>query len=168
MQALATHADIEKRELVRFIVDGLDDKTRAVAMLYSARNLVELKNSVADYERYRTRHIRNLREIPPPRAVTVPRIAAVSPSTSDSTLNNVNRVVNEMTRCYNCRQFGHISTQCLKPKRPMDGCYHCFEVGHQHHNCPKKRKPVAAVTQNPSELLPPLNDPNIDGDLSDE
>ena len=61
MQALATHADIEERELVRFIVDGLDNKTAAVAMLYSARNLVELKNSVADYERYRTRHIRNLR-----------------------------------------------------------------------------------------------------------
>ena len=165
MQALAEYADIDERELVRFIIEGLEDRSAAVAMLYSAKNLAELKNLSADYERYRMRNPKNS-YVKPPKVTVPPRSLVATPSSSS--MNDNTRLPSEPIRCYNCRQFAHIASSCPKPKRPLDGCYRCFEVGHQHSSCPKGRKPVAAVTQLPDEAALSLIDLNSDNDLSDE
>lgn len=52
MQALANEADIDEGELVRLIVDGLDDDSTAVAMLYPARTLNQLKDLLVDFDRF--------------------------------------------------------------------------------------------------------------------
>ena len=166
MHAMAAYADVDECELVRFIIDGLDDRSAAVAMLYSARSVADLKNLVADYERFRARAVRNA-PVVLPKAAILPK-NTVLPNNNSTAVVNSSRTNSEATRCYNYRQFGHISTFCSKPKRPIDGCYNCLEIGHQHYNCPKKRKPVAAVINPTCETTPPLINLYSNDDLTDE
>ena len=78
MQAMAAYADVDECELVRFIVDGLDDRSAAVAMLYSARSVADLKNLVADYERFRARAVRNA-PVVLPKAAILPKNTVLPP-----------------------------------------------------------------------------------------
>ena len=120
------------KRLVCFVVDGLDDQSAAVAMLYSARSVADSKNLVADYERFRARAVRK-GPVVLPKATILPK-NTVLPNINSTTVVNSSRPNSEASRCYNCRQFANISTFCSKPKRPIDGCYNCFEIGHHHYN----------------------------------
>lgn len=43
-------------------------------------------------------------------------------------------------RCYNCFEYGHYNSSCLKPRRPKNSCFMCHQVGHTRHSCPQKKK----------------------------
>lgn len=42
-----------------------------------------------------------------------------------------------LPRCFNCSEYGHISTQCTKPKRNRGACYRCGSGDHRIERCPK-------------------------------
>lgn len=48
-------ANISERKWIRFIIDGLDDRTTAVTMMHQAHVLVNFKNLLTDYDRYHPR-----------------------------------------------------------------------------------------------------------------
>lgn len=134
MQAIAHQVDIEERELVHFIIDGLRDASPAVSILYGARTLASLKDLLMEYERYRLRS-------PKASAAMAP---AARPSSSYGTRPSpaTQREVTtaEPVRCFNCREFGHISAACPRPRRPPGGCFKCFETSHIYKDCPLKRR----------------------------
>lgn len=149
MQSLANQADVAEYELVRFIIDGLDDNTPAVALLYPARNLATLKDLLNDYERFRSRTLNRPMAQRPAETQRQPTVN-----------NNQKMTTNESLRCYNnCREFGHMSPSCTRPRRPPGGCFKCFEVGHQYKICPQRM--VNAV----AGQAEPVNDVNAEEEL---
>ena len=43
-----------------------------------------------------------------------------------------------VTRCFNCNELGHMSSDCNKPRRERGSCYECGDLSHQVKNCPTK------------------------------
>lgn len=155
MQDLARHADIEERELVQFIVDGLGDPSAAVAMLYHANSIADLKIMLPVHGRYRTRPAIS-RTTPQHPVAAPPRDVANSNTPSSfgapSTINP--------TRSFNCRQYRHLASVSPKPKRPIDGCFSCFETSHKYQDCPKRRRSGAVAAVSISHSSEPSQDAN--------
>lgn len=149
MREIASQADIEESELVQFIVDGLDDRTNSVSMLYGARSFEQLRELLPVFERRRAR----LQPTTVRPNATVPT-GTVNNRTSTETAKpnfspNAAAGAAPSPRCFNCRQFGHLANACPKPKRPEGSCFTCHEMGHLHNECPKRRR-VAAINENQS------------------
>jgi len=108
MRNIAQQGNFDEVDVVKYIVDGLEDHSGRAAPLYYCITLDELK-----LMRFQSVRLESNRK-----AVTM------IPRPKD-------------TRCYNCRQMGHTAKDCKKPKRPDNGCFICFEVGHMHRQCPK-------------------------------
>lgn len=139
MQYIASRADVAEIDLIDIIVEGLNDKTPLVSMLYGATTIKQLKLLMERYEKKR----RN--QMPVSAAVSmqakstgaVPKQKSIG---SVATVNNNASVDISTVRCYNCFAYGHYQSACTQPKRPMGSCFICSELGHNHHNCPKKKK----------------------------
>lgn len=69
----------------------------------------------------------------------IPRRFGTSVATSSSASTSSSRR-RESNRCYNCFDYGHLSTSCPKESRPRDGCFICWQTGHTRHDCPQKKK----------------------------
>lgn len=61
----------------------------------------------------------------------------VIPSKQQEVVPTATRVSPGTSRCYNCNRFGHISTQCQRPKRAKGSCYSCGSSEHQRQECPQ-------------------------------
>ena len=60
-------------------------------------------------------------------------------------------------KCYNCKKFGHRSTECKKPKREKDSCFECGNMEHQVKNCPKiKPASTSNVVMSSIQLIQPF------------
>lgn len=46
--------------------------------------------------------------------------------------------VQQVVKCYNCGEQGHIATNCSKESRPRGSCYKCGQVGHTYKTCSKE------------------------------
>ncbi|XP_030371078.1 uncharacterized protein LOC115621550 [Scaptodrosophila lebanonensis] len=122
MCSIARQADLEDCDVIKHIVCGLRDGVGITSSLFFCQTLKELRQKVIQLDKIRPLVLLN-----------------EAGSTNKATVREV--------RCYNCRQMGHISTECKKPKRPIDGCFTCGERGHQHRDCPKRRmKDTVAAT----------------------
>lgn len=151
-------------DLVDIIIDGLNDKSGYVSMLYGARSIRELKEALIRYEK-------KLRDVAPVSVRTVAPVNTVGQtgtkpkqmrmttegraSTGASASSNTNAsgsgIDMSTIRCYNCFQYGHYQSSCLAPKRPPNSCFTCFEVGHTRHECPN-RKPKSNPSATPVAL----------------
>ncbi|KAL7725610.1 hypothetical protein ACLKA6_008022 [Drosophila palustris] len=120
-------------DVVKFVVDGLQDKTGAAASLLYCSSLDEMRDKIITYDRIRksSMPVRIRSEDAKPKSS-----AAVGQQHSTSAM-----------RCYNCRQFGHYMKDCSQPKRPDGACFKCWSPGHQYLQCPKRKgaTTVAAV-----------------------
>lgn len=154
MQYIANRADISETDLIDIIIEGLNDKSTLVSMLYGATTIQQLKVLMERYEKKR----RVLVPVPSVYANTrsvgaIPKIKPAVVSTVSTAASNSASVDMSTIRCYNCFAYGHYQGACTAPKRPRGSCFICSEVGHTRHNCPRKKKPdestsaVAAAIQ---------------------
>lgn len=167
MQDLARQGDIGEQELVQIIVDGLNDHSAAVTMLYQANSIDNLKDLLVVYERYRNRSVS--------RTVVQPA-SSIKPSLPIRPVNSNLPVQprpippnsTESPRCFNCRQFGHTANLCFRPKRPINGCFHCFEEGHRYQDCPKRRRPAVIAAVEEPKVTEQESPSNADDEISEE
>ncbi|XP_036347460.1 uncharacterized protein LOC118756826 [Rhagoletis pomonella] len=117
MQYIASRADIPETDLVDIIIEGLNDKTSTVSMLYGASSIRELKVLMERYERKR-------------KTIKTQKSIASEVKQGQADINSV--------RCFNCFQYGHYQDACTAPRRPPNSCFVCAEVGHTRHNCPRR------------------------------
>lgn len=118
MQEIASRVNIEESQVVQLIIDGFQDRTANVAVLYPARNLADLKKLSRRYaqlrDMYPTQYL--------PRPVTQkPRLEGKG----------------DATRCYNCSGIGHLSVDCKEPRRAKGSCFRCGSTQHRLKECPK-------------------------------
>ncbi|XP_065356322.1 uncharacterized protein LOC135950716 [Calliphora vicina] len=135
MQSIATQTDIDERELIDFIIDGIPDATNAIACLYGAETIDDLVKRLDRYE-HRRQEVRM-------NAVKSAKTVAENKAKAGETVDATKKPIAE-TRCFNCSKYGHFQSQCPKPKGPPNSCFICAETGHYHQSCPKKNS-VAAV-----------------------
>ncbi|RYE17727.1 MAG: hypothetical protein EOP45_15315, partial [Sphingobacteriaceae bacterium] len=125
MQYIANRADISETDLIDIIIDGLNDKSTLVSMLYGATTINQLKVLMERYEKKRRVFV----PVPVPgvyantRSVgTVPKIKpAVGPPVSTAASNSASASASvdmSTIRCYNCFAYGHYQSGCTAPKRP--------------------------------------------------
>lgn len=108
MQEIASRAPVPEPDLIDFIIDGLNDKTNHVSMLYSATTVKELKALLDCYEKKR-------RSVPV--VVKNNNVGSSVSVTMNSTKPYATGVPMQQTvRCYNCFQYGHYQSTCPAPK----------------------------------------------------
>ncbi|XP_043659883.1 uncharacterized protein LOC122624417 [Drosophila teissieri] len=129
MRHIAEQGTFEDVDIVKYIVDGLQDHTGCAAPLYYCASLEELREKMMRYQMVQTVNRRRT-PVTPLRQVTVAK-----PAHAGGDVGSI--------RCFNCRAMGHFSSQCKKPKRPEGACFRCFETGHHYRRCPKRLQAAA-------------------------
>ncbi|XP_062559343.1 uncharacterized protein LOC134224113 [Armigeres subalbatus] len=118
MQEIASRANIDETQVVQLIIDGFQDRSANIAVLYPARNLAQLKQLSRRYVQ--------LREL------------YANPTTQRSTTSksrSEGRV--DIVRCYNCSGVGHLSADCKEPRRVKGSCFRCGSTQHRLKECSK-------------------------------
>ncbi|XP_062701830.1 uncharacterized protein LOC134285296 [Aedes albopictus] len=124
MQEIASRANIDEAQTVQLIIDGFRDRSANIAVLYPANNIGQLKQLARRYS-----HLREVNSVPSPTAsakTKITRATALPVKPSDYVL-----------RCYNCSGTGHLSVDCLKPRREIGSCFRCGSMQHKLKDCPK-------------------------------
>ncbi|XP_070073892.1 uncharacterized protein [Drosophila takahashii] len=141
MRNIAGQGTFEDMDVIKYIVDGLQDHTGCAAPLYYCVSLDELREKMMRYQIVQAEFKRK----PQVSRTAVPLRQSSSANISDARNADAN------IRCFNCRSMGHFSNQCKKPRRPEGGCFHCFETGHQFRECPKRIRTAALCTSDEKE-----------------
>ncbi|KAM8702249.1 hypothetical protein ACLKA7_005112 [Drosophila subpalustris] len=150
MCGIAAQAEIATTDVIKFIVEGLQDQTGLAAAMLYCTSLSELRDQMMTYEKTRK--------------VTAPvfgrnnEITKGRPSAKIVTSQNHN--VNE-TRCYNCRRFGHVMKECTQPKRPDGACFGCWSTDHQYAQCPKRKMTTTIAAVQDDESLGETNEDEL-------
>ncbi|XP_049288940.1 uncharacterized protein LOC125766888 [Anopheles funestus] len=144
MQRIASRAPIPEPELINIILDGLDSPSLTAGMRFMANNLEDLKPMLKKFETIRSRR--------------VPKPTTTSSSIPEKVPVSTNRgATQNIIRCYNCSEFGHLKSACSRPNRPPGACFTCFQMGHNYKNCPKK---VANAAAHPDPITRIAGDDN--------
>lgn len=143
MTALGSQINIDEEELVAFIIDGLNDSSPAVILLYGIKKLVDLKRMLPEY-----RISTSYRPAP---STTYRPVPAAAPGAT------------AVVRCYNCREHGHIQAACTRPRRPPGACFKCFETNHVYKDCQLRHR-VGLIDEIPDDSSQQLD--QQDGEMS--
>ncbi|XP_065076560.1 uncharacterized protein LOC135700098 [Ochlerotatus camptorhynchus] len=119
MQEIASRANIDENQTVQFIIDGFQDRSANIAVLYPAKDLAHLKQLSRRYVQ--------LREMYPTTTLSLPARQKMKPAASKP----------DLLRCYNCSGIGHLSAACKEPRRAKGSCFRCGSTQHQLKECPK-------------------------------
>ncbi|XP_058456037.1 uncharacterized protein LOC131433177 [Malaya genurostris] len=121
MQEIASCADIDEALTVQMIVDGFQDRTADISVLYPATNLMQLMHLARRYAQ--------LRELRPSSARITSTCSSKKPKPKDDSELGL--------RCYNCSGEGHISARCPEHRRERGSCFRCGSQQHVIRNCPR-------------------------------
>lgn len=157
MQEIASRASIDELQTVQFIIEGFEDKTPHIAILYPAGTIARLKQLAHRYSQMRETNSSNTSTIQGKFRQTTINNNSATPSGSDSVPSTSKQAV----QCYNCSGFGHFAGQCTAPKRESGSCFRCGSKQHQLKDCPKPKPP-------PSANRVALIDRNIEQNSGDE
>lgn len=128
MQELALRANVDEAQTIRFITEGLRDRSANVALLYPATTLAGLKALVPRYVQMReasaASYVRGVGDAKPKATANRPDAAAAGGG-------------KPAIRCYNCSGVGHVSAKCPEPKRVIGSCFRCGSTQHMLKDCPK-------------------------------
>ncbi|XP_055642215.1 uncharacterized protein LOC129779005 [Toxorhynchites rutilus septentrionalis] len=117
MQEIASRVNIEENQVVQLIVDGFQDRSANIAVLYPARNLAELKQLSRRYIQLRDMHSVPIQQLKIPKTKLERK--------------------DDSVRCYNCSGIGHLSADCKEPRRVKGSCFRCGSTQHRLKDCPK-------------------------------
>lgn len=140
MQEIAMCGEISENDLLQIIVQGLNDSSPAIAIMYAARSIAELKDAISRYDNARSHTVQQ------PRPTTIPFYRQLpTPPIKNSETKLLEST--SQTRCFNCRMIGHSALNCRRPKRDPNACFRCFKLGHTYRECPLS-KPSASYKPN--------------------
>lgn len=128
MQTIAAQSTIDEKQLIQLIIQGFEDSSAHVAVLYPANNLQELKDLAHRYA--------ELRE----HGVSVQ--STIGSNNSDSAKN----------QRFDCSGLARDSSA---PRRQEGSCFRCGSMQHQLQSCPK---PSTGPTENRVALFQQLED----------
>lgn len=116
MQYIASRADISETDLIEIIIDDLNDSSTLVSMLWGATTMAQLKLLMERYEKKRCVTVpvkTNVMSTAAPKPKMFTPVAMGNSSASASASGNIDM---STVRCYNCFDYGHYQSACLKPK----------------------------------------------------
>lgn len=126
MKTLGRRANMEDRDVIRYIIKGVSENEGVRMTLRTARNFEELSDQLDDMDE----SFRSTRDGKPPQAPTLHdkgRTVMSKPARKDHSHG----------KCYSCGGEGHKSSDCphkaLGPK-----CFKCSLFGHVSKSCPKR------------------------------
>lgn len=122
MQEIASFADVDETDIVQYVVNGIGDTVNNKMILYNADTLIELKIALRKYEKFKINY--NTPEID-----TSKTYAAASRSYKPRQQNQ------QHVKCFNCSEYGHISTRCPRQRRERGACFKCGQQGHRAPDC---------------------------------
>ncbi|XP_017490383.1 PREDICTED: uncharacterized protein LOC108378590 [Rhagoletis zephyria] len=132
MKEISAQASLVEHEVISAVIEGLRYNTAYTSILYTAKNLDELRELFIRYEENRT---------------------------SDSATRNIQQRAEGGTKsesnviCFHCSQIGHLSKQCKQPKRAKGSCFRCGSKDHLLNQCnqPSTKTTVNAVAEEPTD-----------------
>ncbi|EFA11958.2 hypothetical protein TcasGA2_TC005045 [Tribolium castaneum] len=147
MKEIAARSQIEEDAIIQYIVDGILDEMCNKTFLYEARNFRQLKTKLETYEKIKSR--------PSSSSMDKQRInknAVINASVTNKSKSATNVTANNIVRCYNCGDKGHISAKCSKPKREVGSCFGCGSKSHQKKDCPVKQDTTSHLVE--QQIIP--------------
>lgn len=157
MLEIAQRAPLPELDIVEAIIDGLQDRSNNISLLFGATTIDQLQTLINRYEKRRGAVPVPIRPaasaiqggaVPktynkqwPTTETPVTQMPGAQPNrqSSSATATDMSQI-----RCFNCFEYGHYQGGCLKPKRPMNSCFVCGEVGHKKSQCPRRLNRTAA------------------------
>lgn len=163
MQELASRARVDEQTTIAYVIDGFQDRSANIAMLYQAKTISELKRLSHRYAQLResnglsTISVTNSNGMQQFRPRSTNRFGtSASANTSANTSASASASATNAIRCYNCSGFGHFSGACTEPRRPRGSCFTCGSTQHIYRDCPKKtaQRTVAMIDGSRAEAMP--------------
>lgn len=159
MQTIAAQSTIDEPQLIQSIIEGFEDQSPHIAVLYPAKTIQELKDLAHRYAQ--------LRDHSAPIPSTFSQRQTFRPNSSNSVrsanqTSSVKPASSAPPQCFNCSGEGHIARDCPAPKRVKGSCFRCGDTKHIVKNCPL---PPPPRTENRVALI---GDANQDGDANDD
>lgn len=137
MQEIASRAEIDEQQTIQFIIEGFQDNSAHIAILYPAKTISELKQLSHRYSQLLDIHQANHNSSVVPINSFRPK-----PKPGTSGMSSASSVApRSQVQCYNCSGFGHRSDECKEKKRPKGSCFRCGSVQHILKDCPTPRPP---------------------------
>lgn len=141
MLAIGRKGDIDDQSIVSYVINGLNDNGLTRTLL--AMNLQTCNELLRSLEGL-------------PTTTVVMRKVQQSGDDEGRNVNVTSGARSKGPKCFNCNNFGHISTNCPQPQRRLK-CTSCSKVGHEASQCKSKGTNVAAMSGDPSvESCPPV------------
>lgn len=121
MQEFASRAAIGEEQTVRFIIEGFQDTSAHIAILYPAQTIVKLKELAHRYVQ-----LREANTIVQSNSSFRPKLrpSSATHSNSGASGSSVDSGTTQ-TQCYNCSGYGHFAKDCSAPKRDKGSCFRC-------------------------------------------
>lgn len=115
MESIGTQSDsVSENEIVEAIISGLKLSAERKTILYTCSSIRELTGMIRKFDIHDNGNKENSENRRP------------VPVRSD--------------RCFNCSEYGHIASNCVKPKKRLPySCFSCGEAGHMVNTCPKAK-----------------------------
>lgn len=125
---LTNRLKLTERDTIDYVVQGIDNyvlRTHALAAKY--KTTAELLESMKLMSEDKVNRV--------PGGSHVKVESKKTPTQTDMKMR-----VQQVVKCYNCGEQGHIAPNCQKESRPRGSCYKCGEMGHTIKTCPKENR----------------------------
>ncbi|KAK7873768.1 hypothetical protein R5R35_005765 [Gryllus longicercus] len=154
MIEIANQGTVDEEALVEYIIDGIQDYESNKAILYSARNIQELKKCFEAYERMKEKS--KGRQTTTQKEESKHRNKENKNQTSSTKEDHGNKNSDGkrpgQKRCFSCGSKEHERVNCTnKDKGPK--CFKCNMFGHIAPNCTKESQSVGCISSNDEGLI---------------
>ncbi|KAK7865588.1 hypothetical protein R5R35_010119 [Gryllus longicercus] len=154
MIEIANQGTVDEEALVEYIIDGIQDYESNKAILYSARNIQELKKCFEAYERMKEKS--KGRQTTTQKEESNHRNKENKNQTSSTKEDHGNKNSDGkrpgQKRCFSCGSKEHERVNCTnKDKGPK--CFKCNMFGHIAPNCTKESQSVGCISSNDEGLI---------------
>lgn len=138
MMEIAGQGDIERRSLIQYIIEGIQDEPSNKSILYGAKTIKELKEKFKQYDSMKKES--NVKG----------KVKKGDEKTEGyrSKEHKVKGVVGssvQSRRCFNCGDQDHLSSNCPSKEKGVK-CFRCNEFGHIATKCPSVSKNACLVS----------------------